>query len=73
MNAPPEKSEARRQTGRRGERLDNGDYALGRELQLLAICARTWLDVRGTLGDIAVLVHQEVDLLRRIISEKRVP
>jgi hypothetical protein len=44
-----------------------------RELELLCIAARTLANISERLDDIATLAQQELDLLRRILSQERMP
>jgi hypothetical protein len=44
-----------------------------RELQLLCAIARGQAEIGEKLDDLKTLAQQQVDLLRRIISEERAP
>ena len=78
---PPEKSEARGQTGRR-ETLTGlvegnagggftQDCAERRAVDLLWLTARTLVHIDATLTDLQTLAQQQVDLLRAIVAIKR--
>ncbi len=40
-----------------------------RELELLAICSHTMVDINSKLDDLTTLAQQQVDLLRRIVAD----
>jgi hypothetical protein len=47
--------------------------ASDRELQLLVIIVRSLGDVTSRLSDLATLIQQQVDLLRRIVHKEHAP
>jgi hypothetical protein len=44
-----------------------------RQLELTCLMAKQLIEINGKLTDIATLIQQQVDLLRRILSQERKP